>query len=47
MEIVTEGLDVGDIFVTSLRSQVSREKNYELSVKARDTRNEIRLPKVT
>jgi hypothetical protein len=47
MKIVTEGLDVRDIFVASLRSQVSREKDYELSVKARDIGNEICLPKVT
>jgi hypothetical protein len=47
MEIVTEGLDVRDIFVASLRSQVSREKDYELSIKARNIGNEICLPKVT
>ena len=28
MEIVTEGLDVGDTRVTALGSQVTREKNY-------------------
>lgn len=47
MEIVTEGLDVRDIFVASLRSQVSREKDCELSIKARSICNEVCLPKVT
>jgi hypothetical protein len=33
VEIVTESLDVGDVFVAALRGQVSGEQHYEAIVR--------------
>lgn len=40
MEVVTEGLDMGDVLVAALWCEMAREKNYRASVVEQNTRDQ-------